>query len=81
MLTVLRDNSFMIDPFSHSGFLDSRFTAVVSFQLRPLVWRNWYHLSWLATIVAIGLWKPYAKSQSGTNLVMSMMFIDSLHCY
>jgi hypothetical protein len=26
--------------------------------------------SWLTTMVAIGLWKPYANSESGTNLVM-----------
>jgi hypothetical protein len=32
--------------------------------------RNWFRLSWLTTIVAIGLWKPYAKSKSGMNLVM-----------
>ncbi len=37
-----------------------------SFQVR----RNWFHLSQLATIVAMGLRKPYAKSDLGMNLVM-----------
>jgi hypothetical protein len=31
--------------------------------------RNWFLLSQLVTILAIGLWKPYAKSESGMNLV------------
>ncbi len=32
--------------------------------------RNWFRLSWLATMVEIGLWEPYAKPESGTKLVM-----------
>jgi hypothetical protein len=32
--------------------------------------RNWLRLSQLVTLVAIGLRKPYDKSESGTNLVM-----------
>jgi hypothetical protein len=32
--------------------------------------RNWFRISQLATIVAIGLWKPYAKLESGANLLM-----------
>jgi hypothetical protein len=38
----------------------------ISAQIR----RNWFHLSRLETIVAIGLQKPYAKLESGTNLVL-----------
>jgi hypothetical protein len=38
--------------------------------------RNWFCLSWLATILTRGLWKPYVKSESGRNLVM-YDFIDS----
>jgi hypothetical protein len=34
------------------------------------VQRNWFRLSWLVTIVAIGLQKPYPKSESGMNLAM-----------
>ncbi len=34
------------------------------------IWRNWFHLSRLMTIVAIGLQKPYSNSESGTNLLM-----------
>ncbi len=33
------------------------------------IWRNWFSISLLATIVVIGLWKPYAKL-SGANLVV-----------
>jgi hypothetical protein len=32
--------------------------------------RKWFRLSWLTTMVAIGLWKPYAKSESGKKLAM-----------
>ncbi len=32
--------------------------------------RNWFCISQLMTIVAIGLQKPYAKSESGANLVL-----------
>ncbi len=34
------------------------------------IWINCFRLSWLATIVEIGLRKPYAKAESGANLVM-----------
>ncbi len=44
------------------------------------VWLSAYCLIMsLVTTVAIGLWKPYAKSESGTN-VWCMMFIDLLWC-
>ncbi len=36
--------------------------------------RNWFRLSRLKTILAIGLQKPYAKSESGTNLVMYKVY-------
>ncbi len=32
--------------------------------------RNWFRLFWLATMVAIGLQKPYAKPKSGMNPLM-----------
>jgi hypothetical protein len=35
-----------------------------------LIQRNWFRLSQLATMVAIDLQKPYAKSELGMNLVM-----------
>ncbi len=38
---------------------------LLSRPIQPQVIRN----SWLATIEEIGLQKPYAKSESGTNLV------------
>ncbi len=34
------------------------------------IFRNWFFLSRLVTIVAVNLEKPYAKSESGMNLVM-----------
>jgi hypothetical protein len=34
------------------------------------VQKIWFRLSRLRTIMAIGLWKPYAKSESGTNIVI-----------
>ncbi len=41
-----------------------------------IVWlrKNWFCMSQLMTIVAIGLQKPYAKSESGTNLVLYNVF-------
>jgi hypothetical protein len=38
------------------------------------VQKKWFFLSWLATVVAIGLWKPYAKSESGMNLVIFYVY-------
>ncbi len=32
--------------------------------------RNWFCISWLVTIIAIGLRNPHAKSESGTGLVL-----------
>jgi hypothetical protein len=34
------------------------------------IMRKWFHISRLTAIVAIGLRKPYAKSESGANLGM-----------
>ncbi len=34
------------------------------------IWRFGFRVSWLTNIVAIDLQKPYAKSESGANLVM-----------
>ncbi len=42
--------------------------------------RNWFRTSRLATIVAIGLRKSYAKSESIANLVKYDVF-DSLRCW
>jgi hypothetical protein len=33
-------------------------------------WRNWFHISRLVTIIAIGLRNTYAKSDSGAGLVL-----------
>jgi hypothetical protein len=41
----------------------------ISRQLQPNL-ENWFRLSWLANMVVIGLQKPYAKLESGANLVM-----------
>jgi hypothetical protein len=40
--------------------------SLTSAQIR----QNWFHLSRLTTIVTICLRKPYAKSESGMNLVI-----------
>jgi hypothetical protein len=39
--------------------------------------RNWFRISWLVTIIAIGLRNPYAKSESGAGLVLYDVYCPS----
>jgi hypothetical protein len=45
--------------------------------LNPVM-RNWFRISQRATMIVIGLQKPYTKLESGANLYGSMMLIDLL---
>jgi hypothetical protein len=58
---------------AHPISLDSPFKYFFSIQLEKFVLSTG-----LAIVVAIGLWEPYAKSESGMNLVMYDGFVDSL---